>query len=255
MNVARSTLGSTLASFTLMSLLAVPLQNAGGAPPQNAPKPKPPAAKPGDQAAKPAPQQAAPEQPAPQAPAAGADAKGADAAGKPSAGSDTALANRYIRAAEIGDEHKWLAGLQGKWKTLTTQRITPTATAMESTGTSEFQVFMDGRFLLENNKSGGGAGVSQGMGIIGFNNLTRKFERVWFDTHSTAMVKSEGDYDKDHDEIRWTDQWCDPGTGQVVTTQSTLRRTSDKELLFTQIETLPNKSAFTMLRVQYKKAE
>ena len=249
MKLAVTTLASALSSVTLLALLAVPQQNAP-AKPQNAPKPKPtpPAAKPAEPPAK--------SEPPPAAASGDPAAQAADPSAKPAGpDADTALANRYLRAAEIGDEHKWLGNLQGKWKTLTTQRIKPDAPPVESTGTSEFQLFMDGRFLLENNKSGGSAGNSQGMGIIGFNNMTKKYERVWFDTHSTAMLKSEGTYDKSHDEILWTDQWCDPTTGQIVTTQSALRRNSDKDYIFTQTETLPTKAVFLTLKVQYKKAE
>ena len=230
-------LGTTLAAAACAALIALPLraQNAAGQNAQNKPAPK---------------------QQAPEGDTAHADPKPADgAADDKKAESDAAITARYERAAAVGDEHKWLAGLAGKWKTSCKQSIRPGSALVESAGTSEFKLLMDGRYLIENNLSAGSLGNSQAMGVIGFNNVTRKFERVWFDTHSTAMVKSEGDFIKDRDEIRWTDQWSDPAVGQITTTKSALRRLDDKHMAFTRSVMLPNKEEFTTLVIQYQKAE
>ena len=231
-------LGTTLAAAACAALIALPLraasaqnaagQNGAGQNAQNKPAPK---------------QEATKGEPAPAA----TDEKKAE--------SDAAITTRYEKAAAIGEQHKWLGTLAGKWKTVTRQTIKPGAALMESSGTSEFKLLMDGRYLIENNLSAGSLGNSQGMGAIGFNNITQKYERVWFDSHSTAMVKSEGDYLKDRDEIRWTDQWTDPVAGQIITTKSSLRRLDEKHMAFTRSVTLPNKEEFTTLVMQYQKAE
>lgn len=225
-------LGTTLAAAACAALIALPLraavaQNGAGQNAQNKPAPKQDAAK-GD-------------------PAAATDDKKAE--------TDAAITTRYEKAAAIGDEHKWLATLAGKWKTVARHTIKPGSALIESTGTSEFKLLMDGRYLIENNLSSGSLGNTQGMGVMGFNNITRKYERCWFDSHSTAMVKSEGDYSKDRDEIRWTDQWTDPVAGQITTTKSSLRRLDEKHMAFTRSVLLPNKEEFTTLVLQYQKAE
>ena len=239
------TLGTALAGIALLATVAWSAQDAGK--PQNQPKPKQigtaqqtPPKKP---AANPPPQNAAGDKP---------KAKTEGDAKAPMDG-DAAIAARYAKAASVGEEQKWLAGFAGKWKTASRQTLKPGTPAIESAGTSEFKMLMDGRFLVESNSSAGGAGTSTGMGIIGYNNLTQKYERVWFDSHSTAMIKSEGEYSKDRDEIRWVDQYTDPGLGKVITTTSSLRRVSEKELGFSQTVELPNKSIFVTLAMQYRR--
>jgi len=245
MKLVPTTIGTALAGIALLASIAWAAQDASK--PQNQPKPKP---------AAPAPQSAPKKAPAaaaaPQQDPAG-DKPKADADGKPPMDADAAFAARYAKAAAVGDEQKWLAGFAGKWKTVTKQTLKPGAPAIESAGSSEFKMLMDGRFLVESNNSAGGAGTCSGMGVVGFNNLTGKYERVWFDSHSTAMVKSEGEFIKDRDEIRWVDQFTDPGLGKVISTTSSLRRMSDKELVFMQTVEMPNKSVFVTLSTQYRK--
>jgi len=242
MKLLPTSLAAAAATGALAVLVALPLQSSGAPKPvqnavnkpqQAAPKPaaKPPANKPAEPASEPAADPAAP-----------ADEDQAQA-----------LTARYARAAAVGDEHKWLAQLAGKWKTVTKTIIKAGIPPVESAGTSEFKLLMDGRFVIENNNSTGAPGPSQGMGIVGFNNVTQKYERVWFDTKSTAMMKSEGLFIKDRDEIRWVDQWCDPVLG-MQTTHSTLRRLKDgKEFSFTQSVQGPNDRVDVVMSMQYRK--
>ncbi|HEX5008924.1 MAG TPA: DUF1579 family protein, partial [Planctomycetota bacterium] len=225
MKLVPNTLGTALAGIALLATIAWATQD--GSKPQNQPKLKPAASAPQN-----APKKAQVATAPPHQEPAGDMAK-ADADGHPTrADADAAFAARYAKAAAVGDEQKWLAGFVGKWKTVTRQTLKPGTPPIESAGSSEFKMFMDGRFLVESNNSAGGVGNCSGMGVIGFNNLTGKYERVWFDSHSTAMVKSEGSFTKGRDEIRWVDQFTDPGLGKVIATTSSLRRLSDKEMAF-----------------------
>lgn len=247
MKFVPTTLGTALAGIALLATFAWSAQDAGTGKPQNQPKPKPSGTAP----------QTPPKKPAANPPQDAADDKPKakpDADGEaPPVDADAAFAARYARAAAVGEQQKFLAGFVGKWKTATRQTLKPGTPPIESAGTSEFKMLMDGRFLVESNTSAGGAGNFTAMGIIGFNNLTQKYERVWFDSHSTAMIKSEGAYIKDRDEIRWVDQFTDPGLGKVITTTSLLRRVSDKELGFTQTVELPGNSVFVTFAMQYRK--
>jgi hypothetical protein len=250
MKLVPTTLGTALAGIALLATVAWSAQDAGTGKPQNQPKPKAAGTAPQAPAKKAPPTaNAAPQDAAGDKPKAKPDAEGATAP----MDADAAVAARYAKAAAVGEAHKWLANFVGKWKTASRQTLKPGTPAIESAGTSEFKMLMDGRFLVESNSSAGGAGTFTAMGVIGFNNLTGKYERVWFDSHSTAMVKSEGDYNKVRDEIRWVDQFTDPGLGRVITTTSSLRRVSDTEVAFVQTVEMPNKSVFVTFTMQYRK--
>jgi len=225
-------LGGALASAALATLVALPAQNA-----PTAKAAKPAAGAPAKQDAK-------------------QDAKAKDRVGpdgKPvEVDPEAVVAARYTKAMTPNEQHQWLAGLTGKWKTTSKHMIQPGAPVSESAGTSEFKMLMDGRFLVESHDAGGSAGPFKGMGVTGFNTVTGKFERVWFDTTSTAMMKSEGEFDAANDAVRWTDSWTDPTTGVVRQLTSVLKKVDARQFTFQQIDSHRG-AEFKTLQVFYKK--
>lgn len=219
-----------LVPAALALLVALPAQEAPAAKGGGKPAPKAPA-----KAAAPAKPAAQDEQAAPAAP-------------------DQALAARYARAMAPNERHAWLARLEGKWKTASRYTVRPGAPAVESVGTSEFKMLMDGRFLVENHDAAGGAGPFRGMGIMGFNVVTGAFERVWVDSNSTAMTVSQGEFDAQGDSVRWTDTWTDPATNARRELTSVLKWLDDRQLTFQQLDVVHGKD-FKRLVVTYKKAD
>lgn len=240
-------IGTALAGTVLLAAVAWPAQDAAGA--------KPGAAKPAQgakQQAKPQTKPAAKPQPAPATEPAEDPAAAPAAEGKPG-NEDAMMATRFAKAAKLTAQHEWLATFVGKWKLVSTYTIMPSKPKVESTGSSEFKMLMDGRFLVESRDANGGAGPFKGMGVIGFNSITGKAERVWFDTSSTAMVKSEGELNVEHNEIRWVDTWTDPLKVGVTTTTSVLTKQSDSEFTFQQINEFHGQTFMTLV-VKYRKA-
>ncbi len=249
-------LGSALASCALLALVALPVQDANSGKPKAPAAAKPPGqttptakqdAKPGAKpGAKPAAKPVAKPAVEPAAAPAAQDAAAADRA--PGA----AITKRYEEAMTPGEQHAWLAKLAGKWKTSAKLLTEPDAPAVEMVGSSEFKMLMDGRFLIESHDAGGSLGAFRGMGIMGFNNVTSKYERVWFDTTSTAMVKSEGEFVEAGNNIRWTDQRSDPRSNRVREVQSKLTIDSDDAFTFLMIDNL-NGKMFTAVEVHYRR--
>jgi hypothetical protein len=92
-----------------------------------------------------------------------------------------------------GAEHKLLAKLAGKWVTKIKTWNEPGGTPMEGTGTSEARMIFEGRFLQQTeawDKPMMGKRYS-GMGIIGFDNHTKKHVSTWFDNFGTAILLFE----------------------------------------------------------------
>ncbi|MBM3986312.1 MAG: DUF1579 domain-containing protein [Planctomycetes bacterium] len=241
-----------LAPAALAVLASLPSQDAGAA------KPKAPAGgKPGGQPAAAAKQDAKPG--AKPAAKPGAKPAAQPAAAVPAAQDDAAsrtpgaaLTKRYQDAMTQGEAHAWLAKLEGKWKTSGKLLTEANAPAVEMTGTSEFKMLMDGRFLVESHEAGGSAGPFRGMGMIGFNNITQKYERVWFDTTSTAMLKSEGEYVAEGNNLRWVDQRSDPRTSRLIETTSKLTVESDGAMTLLTMEN-HGSGPFKALEVHYRR--
>lgn len=224
------------------TLAPVLLATLAGLPPQQAPAAKPPAKPAGQEQPKPA----APAKPAPEA--AAQDGRPADFS------PDKALAARYARAMATDEHHAWLAGLEGKWKTSSRYTVRAGAPAVESTGSSEFKMLMDGRFLVENHDAAGSAGPFRGMGITGYNTVTGKFERVWADTSSTAMLVSQGEFDAQAGQVKWVDTWSDPATSARRELTSVLKKVDEKQFTFQQMDST-NGTEFKRLVVLYKRAD
>jgi len=60
-----------------------------------------------------------------------------------------AMMDTYKKLAIPGEPHKQLAGLAGSWTTKTKEWMDPSKPPMESTGTCEEKVLLDGRFLQQ----------------------------------------------------------------------------------------------------------
>jgi len=268
MKLGVTTIGTALAGIALLAAVAWPAQDAAGSKP-GAAKAKPAQTKPAQatkaqtqpankpKAAPGTKPQAAQTAKPPAKPAAKpadkpADAAAADDKAAGTADIDSIMATRFTKAATPTANHTWLATFVGKWKMVSSYTIMPDKPAVESTGTSEFKMLMDGRFLVESREANGGAGPFKGMGVIGFNSVTGKAERVWFDSTSTAMVKSEGELNAERNEIRWTDTWTDPLQNGVHTTTSVLKKVSDTEFTFQQLNDFHG-TTFKSLLVQYRK--
>ncbi len=255
--------GTALAGAALLAAVASPAQDsAAGKPAAGKPKPGQVKAQPNAQTAPATKPAAKPPAKTPAKPPAKPAAKPeAEPAAEPSAedkpgvstDQDDIVAKRFAKASTPAEQHEWLAGFAGKWKMVSRYMIMPDTPAVESTGTSEFKMLMDGRFLVESQDANGGAGPFKGMGVVGFNTLTGKAERVWFDTTSTGMVKSEGDLLADRNEIRWVDTWIDPLANEVRSVTSILRKVSDTEFTFQQTNEYHGQT-FKSLVISYRKA-
>jgi hypothetical protein len=69
----------------------------------------------------------------------------------------------------------------------------PTQHPVDGSGTSTFEPIMGGRYLVENSSGDmPGMGPFEGLGMLGYNNLSGEYEHVWVCDSSTAMMISKG---------------------------------------------------------------
>jgi hypothetical protein len=99
----------------------------------------------------------------------------------------------YANAGTPGEMHAWLASQSGKWKGKNTMWMAPGAPEMVTESASEVTVGMDGRYTITN-FSGDmpGMGKFQGMGVMGYDNVSQKFVSTWIDNQGTGIMRGEG---------------------------------------------------------------
>ncbi|MFZ7113662.1 MAG: DUF1579 domain-containing protein [Desulfatiglandales bacterium] len=98
----------------------------------------------------------------------------------------------YERLGTPGDRHKILAGMAGRWTTRT--RYWPEAgkPPMESVGTCEQKMILDGRFLQQEFRGEMMGKPFMGIGVTGYDNHTRKYVSTWMDSMSTSILFFKG---------------------------------------------------------------
>lgn len=109
-----------------------------------------------------------------------------------------------MEAGTPGKMHKWLAKDIGTWDAETTIWMTPDSEPMKSGGTATYTPMMDGRFIkCEIKGEMPGMGPYKGIGIYGYDNVSKNFVCSWIDNHSTGIMNGEGELSEDGKTLTW----------------------------------------------------
>ncbi len=126
-----------------------------------------------------------------------------------------AMMEVYKKVGTPGESHKLLAKLEGSWTTRTRGWLEGKP-AMESTGTCEQKLVLDGHYLKQI-YTGDMMGVPfTGINFLGYNNHTKKFESIWIDSMSTAIYFFVGKGSADGRTITQECSYDDPVRGPAV---------------------------------------
>jgi len=122
----------------------------------------------------------------------------------------------YSKAGTPGEPHKLLAKLEGSWTTRSRSWTEPDKPPMESFGTCEQKMIMDGRYLQQVYGGDMMGTPFTGISIMGYNNHTKQFESTWVDTMSTGIYKFEGTADRGGKTITQESRYDDPVRGPAI---------------------------------------
>ena len=85
---------------------------------------------------------------------------------------------------------------------------------MESAGTAEMKMLLDGRFLQQEFTGDMMGQPFSGIGIDGYDNLAKKYVSTWIDTMGTRIFSMEGKASGDGKTITQKGQHEEAGGGQ-----------------------------------------
>lgn len=146
-----------------------------------------------------------------------------------------AMMEIYKKVGTPGEHHKLLAKLVGSWTTKT-RGFQEGKPVMESAGTCEQKLVLDGRYL-EQSYTGDMMGTPfSGINLLGYNNHTKQFESVWLDSTSTAIYFFAGPGSADGRTITQECSYVDPARGPAVW-RSVTRIKDDNTLEFEMLIT------------------
>jgi hypothetical protein len=127
-----------------------------------------------------------------------------------------AMMETYQKLATPGEPHKQRASLAGSWTTKTKEWMEPDKPPMESAGTCDFKMLLDGRFLQQEFTSEMMGQPFSGVGISAYDNLRKRYVTAWIDTMGTGIFMMEGTASADGKTITLRGQHDEPGGGHMM---------------------------------------
>lgn len=120
-------------------------------------------------------------------------------------GMDPADMQAYMEAGTPGPMHAHLMKSVGTWEGKTSSWPAPDAPAMTGTCTSTVSALMDGKFIQTEVKGEfPGMGPFNGLGINGYDNVSRTFQSTWIDNMGTGMMQGTGKLSEDGKTLTWS---------------------------------------------------
>ena len=124
-----------------------------------------------------------------------------------------AMMEEYKKLGQPGEAHKQLASLAGSWTTKTKEWMEPNKPPMESAGTAEFKVLLDGHYVQQEYTSQMHGQPYNGLGTHGYDNLTKKYVTSWIDSMGTGIFTMDGTASPDGKTITLKGSHPEPGGG------------------------------------------
>ncbi|MGH7206439.1 MAG: DUF1579 domain-containing protein [Nitrospiraceae bacterium] len=126
-----------------------------------------------------------------------------------------AMMETYQKLATPGEPHKQLASLAGSWTTKTKHWMEPNKPPTESTGACEQKTLLDGRFLQQECTGDMMGKPFTGIGVMGYDNYTKKYVSTWMDSMGTGIFFMEGSASPDGKTVTQTGSYMDPIEGPM----------------------------------------
>ncbi len=127
---------------------------------------------------------------------------------------EKAAMEAMAKASAPGEAHKKLDALAGKFTVKSKMWMDPSKPPEESAGSSERKWIMGNRYLQESYQGMFMGQPFEGMGIQGYDNVTKKYFGSWIDSGSTAMTLARGTMSGNA--IKYKGMMSDPMMGKEV---------------------------------------
>jgi len=132
---------------------------------------------------------------------------------------DQMMAN-WQKAATPGAEHKVLENFAGHWLSHVKLQMDPSQPAQESDGTADGQIVLGGRFAHVIHKGTMMGQPFEGMMLLGYDNIAKKYVSTWVDNMGTAIVHYDGSFDRHTHRLMMGARFVDPMTLKPTRTRS-----------------------------------
>jgi len=140
--------------------------------------------------------------------------------GAPPADEMAAMMAELMKYGTPGEHHQHLQPLAGTWKCASKFRQVPDAPWNESASDATFEWILGGRFLQQKVKSPATEAFPmdfEGMGLLGYDNLGKKYLSIWMDNMMTGAMIYQGSCDDSGKVITLSGEYQNPMKGGAMT--------------------------------------
>lgn len=166
----------------------------------------------------------------------------------------TDAAAAFEKAAALGPQHRLLAQIAGNWAV--TQSIwTGTNSAPKiDRGNATFAMVIGGRHLRQELRITSSAKPFEGLGYIGYDNLSGDYYSSWMDVNFTGVILVRGTYDADSKTYTFVGDMADPANdGSTTRLREVLHVVDADHFTYEYYETRGSEEALAV-RLEYTRS-
>lgn len=166
---------------------------------------------------------------------------------------EQAMYEAWMKAATPGPMHEHLLKGAGTWEGTMKMWHKPGTEPEVSTCKSVLTPTMDGRYIKNQTTGQSAMGEFHGFGLVGFDNVSGKFQNVWIDNWGTGMMTGTGELSEDGKTLTWTMQYNCPITHQPLVMREIERYTGPDSLVLEFFGPDMEGNEFKMMEISYKR--
>ncbi len=157
----------------------------------------------------------------------------------------------WMEAGTPNEHHENLKKMAGNWNC--DVKWWEGETAMESKGRSKAEMILGGRYLSSEYEGDMMGMPFQGMGLMGYDNVKKKYFSGWIDNMSTGVYFEYGDYDQGSKTYTLTGEMESP-TGKKLKTRSEIKMVSNDQYVFTMHHSEDGGEMKKVMEITYNRA-
>lgn len=151
-----------------------------------------------------------------------------------------------------GKFHQMLAKDNGTWDADIKIWPAPGAPEMTSKGTMVYEMVLGGRYQQMKFRGDMMGMPFEGLGMVAYDNLKKKYINTWMDNMGTGIMYLEGDWDESGKVIKLSGKQGDPANGGEIDVRQTITYISDNEQLMESFTDIDGKE-FKSMEIRFKR--
>ena len=164
------------------------------------------------------------------------------------------MMQKWMAFMTPGEPHERLAEKVGTWNFTTKMWMQQGAPPEESSGVTESEMIMGGRYLMDKVEGSAMGMPFKGLGISGYDNLNNEFVGMWIDSFGTGIMTTTGSCNDDWTVCTSEGIAPDPITGTNKKFKMVDRKIDADNYVFEMYDTNSDGEEWMTFEMTYKRA-